>query len=49
MQFQKALQTIVEFPGDVAQWARTIDDATFVRLMVVGAIVLTFAIARALR
>lgn len=46
---EPAIQIISELPGVFSSWATGLDDATFSRMMIFGAVVLTFVIARALR
>ena len=40
---------VSEVPGDLIQWGMSLDDGSFISIMFVGAILLTFVIARALR
>ena len=40
---------VSEVPGELAQWGMSLNDGSFARIMFVGAVILTFVIARALR
>ncbi len=40
---------LAEIPNDIANWALTLPDATFYQIMFVGAVLLAFLAARALR
>ncbi len=46
---ESAFQVISELPGAFSAWATGLNDATFARVMILGVVVLTFVIARALR
>ncbi len=42
-------QVVRELPGELSAWTSGLDDPGFSRIMIVGAILLTFVLARALR
>ena len=46
---ESVFQVISELPGEFSSWATGLDDAAFSRVMIVGVVVLSFVIARALR
>jgi hypothetical protein len=46
---ERAWDVVSEVPGELAQWGMSLNDGTFVRVLFVGALLLTFVIARALR
>lgn len=46
---RSVVRELSEVPNEIAQWATHLSDRTFLQLMFVGAVVLTFVVARALR
>jgi hypothetical protein len=38
-----------EVPGEISRWATTLDDRTFLTIMLVGVLTLVLVVARALR
>jgi hypothetical protein len=46
---QSFFRGVAELPGQFSHWVGTLNDTSFVQIMFVGAVVLTFMIARALR
>jgi hypothetical protein len=46
---EQVWDVVSEVPGELTQWGMSLNDGSFVRIMFVGAVLLTFVIARALR
>ena len=49
IRIEDVLKVLSELPEDFAYWVRTLNDQTYLGIMFVGAVTLTFVIARALR
>jgi hypothetical protein len=43
------VQSLGEIPADVSRWATTLDDQTYLQIMLFGTLVLTAVVLRALR